>query len=198
MIAGKKHQEGAAMRINVVGTSGSGKSTLSKRIAQIIGGDYIELDLLFWRPNWVQASDEEFFEVLRGAINSAGEHGYVIDGNYTRTLPIKWERIDMVVWLDLPFARNFLQSLWRGVRRGITRTELWPGTGNRENLWKLFFSRDSILLWMINTHAKNRAQYAAMMTNPQFAHIKFIRLKSHLEAEQFCSELASMKCATMK
>lgn len=176
------------MRINVVGTSGSGKSTLSKRIAQIIGGKYIELDSLFWRPNWVQASDEEFYEGLRGAIREAGEC-YVIDGNYTRTIPIKFQNLDMVVWLDLSFAKNFRQSLWRGLHRGVTRKELWTGTGNKENLLKLFFSRDSILLWMMNTHAKNRTQYEAMMKDPNYQHIKFVRLRTHKEAEQFCSEL---------
>lgn len=180
-------------RINVVGTSGSGKSTLAKRIAQIIDAEYIELDALFWRPNWEQSSDPEFFAGIEHATCRANDRGYVIDGNYTRSMPIKWRNIEAVVWLDLPFARNFLQSLKRGVCRGIVRRELWQGTGNRESLWKLFFSRDSILLWMIKTHSKNRIQYQTMMNDPQYAHIKFIRLRSHAEAEQFCSELERMK-----
>ncbi len=180
-------------RINVVGTSGSGKSTLSKRIAQILDLEYIELDALFWRPHWQEASDREFFASLEQAMERARERGHVIDGNYTRTIALKWREVDAVVWLDLSFTRNFLQSLRRGLLRGIFRRELWPGTGNKESLWKLFFSKDSILLWMIKTHSKNRSQYLALMKDPEFAHIKFYRLRSHQEAEQFCSELERMK-----
>ena len=49
------------MRINVIGTSGSGKSTLSKRIAEKLNIPYVEMDALFWKPNWTESSDEEFF-----------------------------------------------------------------------------------------------------------------------------------------
>ncbi len=40
------------MNINVVGTSGSGKSTLARRLAHRLELPWIELDRLYWRPNW--------------------------------------------------------------------------------------------------------------------------------------------------
>ncbi len=39
------------MNINVVGTSGSGKSTLARRW-RTGWNTRIELDRLYWRPNW--------------------------------------------------------------------------------------------------------------------------------------------------
>jgi adenylate kinase family enzyme len=45
-------------RIVVIGTTSSGKSTLAKQLAEKIGGDYIELDALYWEPNWVAAELE--------------------------------------------------------------------------------------------------------------------------------------------
>lgn len=39
-------------RINVVGTSGSGKSTFGRQLSQQICAPYIEMDALFWQPNW--------------------------------------------------------------------------------------------------------------------------------------------------
>ncbi len=49
------------MNINVVGTSGSGKSTLARRTAHRLGLPWIELDRLYWRPNWQGTPDEAFF-----------------------------------------------------------------------------------------------------------------------------------------
>ncbi|WP_262355798.1 shikimate kinase, partial [Klebsiella pneumoniae] len=49
------------MNINVVGTSGSGKSTLARRLAHRLELPWIELDRLYWRPNWQGAPDEAFF-----------------------------------------------------------------------------------------------------------------------------------------
>lgn len=42
--------------INVVGTSASGKSTYSKELAAMLDVQYIEMDLLFWKPNWEESN----------------------------------------------------------------------------------------------------------------------------------------------
>jgi hypothetical protein len=53
--------------------------------------------------------------------------------------------------------------MWRLLRRTAwrvaTREELW-GTGNRETLGNAFFSRQSILLWALKTHRRNREKFA--------------------------------------
>ena len=48
-------------KINVVGTSGSGKSTFSRTLATKLVHPYIEMDAIFWKANWQESSDEEFF-----------------------------------------------------------------------------------------------------------------------------------------
>lgn len=87
-------------KINVVGTSGSGKSTLSKEIADKLEAKYISLDKLHWLPNWQTRRDEDFFELLEKQLNC---EAWVVDGNYNRTVPIKWKGVEVVVWVDLPF-----------------------------------------------------------------------------------------------
>jgi adenylate kinase family enzyme len=81
-------------RINIIGTSGSGKSSFAKKLSQITGFPYVEMDKVFWGPNWKWPSDEEFFSKLKVAL--AGEK-WILDGNYTRTIPIKWEKVDLVI-----------------------------------------------------------------------------------------------------
>jgi hypothetical protein len=49
--------------------------------------------------------------------------------------------------------------LGRTLRRVLSRQELW-GTRNRETFRNAFLSRQSILLWAINTHGRNRQRFA--------------------------------------
>ena len=89
-------------RINIIGASGSGKSTFGKNLAGVLSIDYIEMDALFWGKNWSVPSDEVFFPKVKSALD---KDAWVLDGNYNRTTPIKWEKVDTVIWLDFSFTR---------------------------------------------------------------------------------------------
>ena len=49
----------------------------------------------------------------------------MIDGNYTRAIPVKWAEIDTVIWLDLPFPVNLYRSVRRAVQRAWAQQDLW-------------------------------------------------------------------------
>ncbi len=172
------------MRINVIGTSGSGKSTFSKRIAQKLNIPYIELDALFWKPNWTESTNEEFFPKVAKAIS--GEN-WVLDGNYSRTQPMKTTRTQMVIYLDMPFHVVLYRIVSRSLIRGFKRQELW--SGNKETVWKHLFTRDSMIWWVIKTFHKNRKRYISLFGCAEYSHIKFVRLRSPKEVEYFISQL---------
>ncbi len=176
----------AWLNINVVGTSGSGKTHFSRRLATALGARCIELDQLFWKAGWTESSDAEFFPRIEAAL--AGPP-WVLDGNYNRSVPIKWRKVRTVIWLDYSFALTLRRAIGRALMRCLTRTELWPGTGNRESFRQLF-SRDSIVWWTIRTHGSTRRRYEACMNDPQHAGIRFVRLRHPREAEAL---LASLK-----
>ena len=174
-------------RINVVGTSASGKSTFARALAEKLGLAYIELDNLFWLDDWQQSADTDFFAKIQAAIEQA-PNGYVIDGNYTRTIPIKWAQADTIIWLDLPFHSNLLRSVQRAVQRAVSQQTLWPNSNNQETIRQLF-SRDSIVWWMIKTHQKNRRHYLQLIKSPEYAHLHWIRLTSATEVERFLNRV---------
>jgi adenylate kinase family enzyme len=174
-------------RINVVGTSGSGKSTFCKKLAKILHYPYIEMDKFFWEPKWKQASSEDFLLKLSKDLL---QDRWVLDGNYTDSIPVKWKNVEMVIWLDYSFSLTLFRAFKRAIARVCSQKEIWEGTGNIESFYKTFCSKDSIILFTIKTHAYNRNRYLNYMKDARFAHIKFVQLKNHSEAEKFLLEAA--------
>lgn len=164
-------------RTVVIGTSSSGKTTFARNLASHLGVDHTDLDSLFWLPGWQEREDDDFrARVAAWAVREC----WVVDGNYTRVRDLLWPRATAVIWLDYPFFLVLWRSLKRTVRRAVTGEEIC--NGNRETLRKSFLSRDSILLWVIQTHAKNRKRYAATFEDWAYPNAVKIRLKTPAEA----------------
>ncbi len=169
------------VRINVIGTSGSGKTTFGRKLANILDHPFIEMDAVFWGPNWYFPPDEEFFPKLTEMLN---QEKWVLDGNYTRTMGFKWDRVQAVVWLNFSFARTLYQAVKRATCRLFTQEELWPGTGNRENL-KMLFSKDSIVLWTIRGYHRHVKRNIGYINAEEYSHIRFHRIRSPRDVKRF-------------
>ena len=179
------------MKINVIGTAGSGKSFFSKRVAQKLNIPYVELEALAWKSNWTESTDEELFSNL---LENLSSDNWVLDGNYSKTRHIKWKQCQMVVYLDLPFHIVFFRLIRRTLFRIFTGKELWAG--NKETFWRQFFTRDSVIWWGLSNFFPKRKYYLIDSKNPEYSHIKFVRLRSRKEIEEFVTQLRSLKKVT--
>lgn len=179
-------------KVNIVGTSASGKSTFSKQLAEVLQCSYIEMDALFWQPDWQESTNDEFFAKLMDSLNQAA---WVLDGNYSRTTAIKWQDIDTIIWLNYSWTRTAYQSISRAIQRIISRQELWEGTGNKESFKKSFCSKDSIILWMLRNYHRQQRQYLAIMSDPQWQHIQFIRVHSPQQARNLLHQIKLLHIA---
>ena len=101
-------------RILILGCPGSGKSTASKKLSQKLNIPVIHLDRLFWREGWTNVSREEFDTLLEAELE---KDEWIIDGNYSRTIPVRLERADTAVFFDYPTVTCF----WRVIKRVITK-----------------------------------------------------------------------------
>ncbi len=135
-------------RIVVYGATGSGKTAVAARIAQSIGIPHIELDAIFWKPNWANRPLEQFRTDVSSILTDHPD-GWVCDGNYTHVRDLTLPLADTVIWLRLPFRIAFWWLLKRTIARAWSRELLW-GT-NHESWRQSFLSRDSILLYQM-TH----------------------------------------------
>ena len=140
----------------------------------------IELDALHWGPGWTPADDATLLAAIAAALD--GQPRWVVDGNYTRSIPVKWATVEAVIWLDYGLVTTMIRAIRRAIGRIRSGAELWPGTGNRESFRQTFLSRNSILLWTLTTHAKTRRSYESLSADPRFAHIRFIRLRRPAQA----------------
>ena len=171
-------------RVAVVGTSGSGKTTLARRLSERLGIPHVELDALHWEPNWTPAEPEVFSERTAQALSGPT---WVTDGNYSQVRSIVWSRADTVVWLDFSLPVVMGRMLRRTVRRLVTREELW--NQNRENLAGAFLSRDSIILWALQTYRRRRREYPVLLSKPEHAHLKVVHLRSPRKAQRWLESL---------
>lgn len=175
-------------RIVVLGVTGSGKSTLARKLSEMYKFKCIELDNLFWKPNWEMSDDDEFARSVKEAIAS---ECWVVDGNYTRSAaPIVWGQADTLIWLDYPLRINLWRIWKRTWSRFLRREALWEA-GNKENLWKHFFTRDSLFLYAWESHPKKQQQYSEIFASPEYANYRRIRLTSPKATAQWLENLKS-------
>jgi adenylate kinase family enzyme len=175
--------EAPPKRVSVVGSSGSGKTTLACRLAAAIGAPHLELDAVNHQPDWQQLPQGEF--TARVSCFVEGD-SWVVDGNYSSVLPpIVWRAADTIVWLDLPRWKVTHQLVWRSVKRAVTRQELW--NGNRESVRNLLSwdPQKSVIRWSWTHHKAVHRRYTEAMSDRKWQHIRFVRLTSHRQADDF-------------
>jgi adenylate kinase family enzyme len=180
-------QEIAALprRIVVAGSTGSGKSTLGRRLSEMSGIPWIELDALHWLPGWTESPPEEFRAKVRAALDRPD---WIVDGNYRVVRDLTWGQADEVIWLDYSFPRVLRQLVVRTFSRRARNELLW-GT-NRERLRDHFITKDSLFLWLIKTHWRHRREYP-----PQFAecpNLHVTRVRSPRELERHVRHLQAL------
>lgn len=177
----------SSQRIVVCGPSCSGKSTLAARLGEMRGLPFVELDALFWRPNWVEPPDDEFRAKLIEA--TAGDR-WVVAGNYLRhTMPVVWPRAETVVWLDFGLPTTTYRVLRRSWRRWRTNELLW-GT-NREKFWPQLkvWDMDSLVGYNIRARKRQRGAVQWAMDDRRFGHLEFVQLRSPREVAAFVSSV---------
>ena len=137
-------------RVMIIGCSGAGKTTLARKLGEKTGLPVVHLDQIWWSPgDWVHMVRAEFDRVL---LEEMEKDRWILDGNYNRTLDLRLERADTVIYLD--FSR--WQCLWGWISRviknwGHARADMAPGCSE-------WFDPEMVG-WIWNFNKDNREKY---------------------------------------
>lgn len=175
-------------RVVVVGVTSAGKSTLAEKLAQRFDLSYVELDALYWEPNWQGAP----LEVFRARVEKAVEaERWIVAGNYHIVRDLIWPKAEAIIWLDYPLLIVLRQLTRRTFKRWWTRELLW-GT-NREPLWVHFklWSTDSLFHWLFKTYWRRKREIPMLLSQPDYQHLTLIRPKHPGETEAWLEGLAT-------
>lgn len=171
-------------RIVVIGSSCSGKSTFSQSLAFKKEIEYIELDQLHWLPNWIERSDAEFRTLVNEAVST---DSWVVDGNYSVARDIIWPQATEIIWLNHSFSLVLYRSFSRSIKRVMTKEKLF--SGNVESFKQTFFSRDSIILWVLKTYHQKRKNYSNILKAVEKKGIKVIEFRNQTQVNAYLNSL---------
>lgn len=87
------------MRAIVIGCPGAGKSTFARKLRDRTGLPLYYLDTIFHKPDRTTVTREEFDKKLKTILQT---EEWIIDGNYQRTLPLRFEACTDIFFLDFP------------------------------------------------------------------------------------------------
>jgi adenylate kinase family enzyme len=171
-------------RIVVIGSSCSGKSTFSQYLALKEELEYIELDQIHWLPDWQERSDSEFRKLVDKATLS---DTWIVDGNYSVARDVIWPRATKIIWLNHSFRLVLYRSITRSIKRAWTKEILFAG--NIESFKQTFFSRDSIILWVLKTYHQKRKNYSTLLKEVKAKGITVIKLNNQSQVNDYLKHL---------
>ena len=164
-------------RIMIIGCGGSGKSTLAQQLGEKLGLPVVHLDKLFWTPGWVSVPKEEFDRRHQAAI---AQEKWIIDGNFDRTIPLRLQRCDAVIYLDFSRFACLLGVLKRVLTTyGKVRPDMGEGCPERIDL--------DFLKWVWNFNKNKRERNYRLLKEAEG--VRVIVLKNRRAVKNFLSEL---------
>ena len=167
-------------KIMVIGVSaGAGKSTLAKEIGKLLGIEVCHLDRLYWRPGWIEASNEEFEKAQREILK---QDQWLIEGNYSSTFSLRSEKADTIVYIEHSIYVCFYRVIKRWLTNlGSTRSDMAEGCPEKLD-WKF-------IKFIATTYYPRKKMMATRLVQFQKEGKTVFILKSNKEIVAFLNNL---------
>lgn len=161
-------------RVMVIGCSGAGKSTFALELGRITGIKVTHLDRLNWKAGWKEVSRDEFDSKLGDVLK---EDSWIIDGNYSRTMEKRLEKVQVVFYFRLSTVvclYGYFTRLIKG-KLGKKRIDMTEGCNER-------FDWDFVKF--IAGFQRDNAKRTDKLFE-KYPYVKVVRFSSRQQAEKF-------------
>jgi adenylate kinase family enzyme len=161
-------------KVLVIGPGGAGKSTLANQLGRLLNIEVLHLDKFYWQPGWIEMPKSEWLKTIEDLLR---RDAWIMDGNYSGTLDVRFEACDTVIFLDM--ARTL--CLWRVLKRIIlyrnkSRPDMAEGCRERFSL--------EFILWIWNYSSRTRPRIVSKLES-NLEEKKIIWLRSQSDVERF-------------
>ena len=165
-------------RVIIIGCGGAGKSTLARQLGEKTGLPVVHLDQIWWSPgNWKHMEREEFDRVLLQAMEKPQ---WIMDGNYNRTMELRLDYADTVIYLDMSRFLCMISWIGRVIKNwGHARQDMAEGC----NEWL----DPEMAGWIWNFNRENRRRYLQLLEAQKGKEIYI--LKNRREVKAFLNSL---------
>lgn len=164
----------------MIGPGGAGKSTLANQLGELLNIEVLHLDKFYWEPGWVEMPKPEWLKLVEELLR---RDSWIMDGNYSGTLDIRFKACDTVIFLDMPRTL----CLWRVLKRAIMyRHKSGPdmAEGCRERLTLEF------ILWIWNYPSRTRPKIVRLLES-NLEEKRVVWLRSQSDVKRFLAMQAT-------
>lgn len=165
-------------KVLLIGPGGAGKSTLANQLGELLDIEVLHLDKFYWQPGWVEMPKGEWLKTVEELLN---RDAWIMDGNYSGTLDIRYKACDTVIFLDM--ARTL--CLWRVLKRALmyrkrSRPDMAEGCAERLTL--------EFILWIWNYPRRTRPKIIRMIKSKS-EEKRIVWLRSQSDVKSFLAIL---------
>lgn len=156
--------------------AGSGKSTFALKLQKSLKLPLFHLDKYFFEANWKERNYQEFLNLQRELVEKSA---WIIDGNCTRSLEMRYAKADIVLYFNLPLTLCY----WRVFKR------LWHKNKQIDDRAE---NCHEIVRWKLLTYMwgfENRVNKTIAYCQEHYPHAEFIEINSDEEAETILQRL---------